>query len=238
MFIGPYVNGAAVIIGGLAGAFFGTRIPLRLRTALPQVFGLCAMGLGISLIIGAKYLAAVVLALILGTILGELLYFERGISQVATRARGYVERYLPSVDGLSQKEFLEQFVAIIVLFCASGMGIFGAMHEGMTGDPSVLYIKAILDLFTAAIFAAALGYAVAFIAVPLILVQLILALLASFILPLATPAMMADFSCVGGLIMLATGLRICAIKSFQVANMLPALLLVMPLSYWWANFMA
>ncbi len=50
------------------------------------------------------------------------------------------------------------------------------------------------------------------------------------ILPLLSADMMADFSCAGGLLMVATGLRICNIKMFPVANMLPALVLVMPFS--------
>ena len=54
------------------------------------------------------------------------------------------------------------------------------------------------------------------------------------ILPLTTPDMMNDFSSVGGMIMLATGLRICGIKVFPVANMLPALFLVMPFSHYWS----
>ena len=37
--------------------------------------------------------------------------------------------------------------------------------EGMSGDPSILYIKTILDLFTAGIFATLLGYAVMTIAI-------------------------------------------------------------------------
>jgi uncharacterized membrane protein YqgA involved in biofilm formation len=135
-----------------------------------------------------------------------------------------------------QKEFLEAYVAIIVLFCASGTGIFGSMHEGMTGDASVLIAKSFLDLFTALIFASTLGLAVALIAVPQLVIQLALAFGAVFILPLTTPAMQADFSAVGGLMMLATGLRICGIKLFPVANMLPALVLAMPISAAWIMF--
>lgn len=49
MLIGPYVNGAAVIIGGLIGAAAGGKLPERVKTALPMTFGLCSVGLGISL---------------------------------------------------------------------------------------------------------------------------------------------------------------------------------------------
>ncbi|STZ77081.1 Protein of uncharacterised function (DUF554) [Bergeriella denitrificans] len=108
----------------------------------------------------------------------------------------------------------------------------------MSGDPSVLYIKAILDAFTAAIFAITLGIMVAFIAIPQTLVQLTLFFLAMLVLPLTTPDMRADFSALGGLMMLMTGFRIMGIKSFPVANMLPGLLLVMPVSHFWAVYIA
>jgi uncharacterized membrane protein YqgA involved in biofilm formation len=132
--------------------------------------------------------------------------------------------------------FIQSYVAIIVLFCASGTGIFGAMREGMTGDASILIAKAFLDFFTATIFACTLGFAVSAICVPMLLIQLTLAACASLIMPLTTPMMMADFSAVGGMLLLATGLRICGIKMFAVVNMLPALLLAMPISAAWTFF--
>lgn len=236
MVIGPFVNGSAVLLGGLGGAYVGTRLPERLRTAMPQTFGLASMGLGIVMIIKVKFLPAVVLSIVLGAILGELIFLEAAIGRLGASTRGLLDRVLPPREGLSHDEFLVKFVAILVLFCASGTGIFGAMREGMTGDPSILYVKSILDLFTAAIFATALGYAVAAIVVPQLAIQLALAAAASLIMPLTTPDMMADFSSVGGLIMLATGLRICGIKIFPVANMIPALFLAMPISYLWATY--
>ena len=223
MLIGPYVNGSAVIIGGLIGAMAGGKLPERVKTALPMTFGLCSVGLGITLVLKVKYMPAVVLAMVLGAFLGELLHLEKRIGSAAGSTRGLINKVLPPVQGLGHEEFTEKFVAILVLFCASGTGIFGAMTEGMSGDPSILYIKTILDLFTAGIFATLLGYAV---------------MLAVFILPMITPSMMADFSCAGGLLMVATGLRICNIKLFPVANMLPGLVLVMPFSHLWATLVA
>lgn len=233
MLIGPYVNGAAVIIGGIVGAMVGSKLPERVKTALPLTFGLCSVGLGINLAIKVKFMPAVVLAMIIGAVIGELCWLEKGIGKAAGSTRGLVNKYLPAVEGISHEVFTEKFVAILVLFCASGTGIFGAMHEGMTGDPSILYIKTVLDLFTAAIFATMLGYSVATVGIPLVIIQVALAMLAGYILPLTTPDMMADFSCAGGLIMIATGLRICNIKLFPVANMLPGLFLVMPFSWLW-----
>jgi uncharacterized membrane protein YqgA involved in biofilm formation len=236
MLIGPYMNGTAVILGGVSGAFLGVKLPERIRTALPQTFGLASMGLGIALITKVHFLPAVVLALVIGAIIGEIFYLEKNIGKLGKVARTFADKLSSNNGGLSADEFQEKFVAILVLFCASGTGIFGAMTEGMTGDPSILYVKTILDLFTSAIFATALGYSVATIAVPQLIIQLLLAFGATHIMPLTTPFMMGDFSATGGLIMLATGFRICGIKIFPVANLLPALILVMPFHHVWSLF--
>jgi polyprenyl P-hydroxybenzoate/phenylacrylic acid decarboxylase-like protein len=178
MLIGPYVNGAAVVIGGLLGSLVGSRIPDRVKTALPLTFGLCSIGLGINLVIKVKFMPAVVLAMVLGAVIGEVFFLEKQIGKAAGTTRGLINRVFPPVQGLTHDEFTEKFVAILVLFCASGTGIFGAMHEGMTGDPSILYIKTVLDLFTAAIFATMLGFSVMTIGAPLIIVQVALATIA------------------------------------------------------------
>ncbi|BCS89245.1 DUF554 domain-containing protein [Pseudodesulfovibrio sediminis] len=235
--IGPYVNGAALVVGSVAGALIGPRLNANVRLKMPMVFGCAAMGLGVVMVIKVKFLAPVVLALVLGSLIGELIQLERLIQKAAGSARRLVEKVAAPVDGISQEEFLDKFVALLMLFSMSTTGIYGAMTEGMTGDPTLLIVKAILDLFTAPIFASTMGIAVAVLVVPQFVIQAGLYLGATLILPLTTPDMLADFSACGGLIMLATGFRICGIKQFPVASMIPALLLVMPLSWVWATFL-
>lgn len=234
--IGPFVNGASVVVGSISGAFLGDKISENLRTKMPLVFGLASMGLGIAMVVKVKYLPAVILALLVGTLIGELIHLETWVQKVAARTKGFIESFAKPPEGLTQDQFLEKFVAILVLFCASGTGIFGAMNEGMTGDYSLLIVKSFLDLFTAAIFATALGYTVATLAIPQFAIQASLFFLAIKILPMTTPAMIADFSACGGLIMVATGLRIAGIKPFAVANMLPALFIAMPISALWVHY--
>lgn len=236
--LGPYVNGASVVLGSVLGATLGGRVGVTLKTRMSLVFGLAAMGLGVAMIDKVRTLPPVMLALVLGSLLGELLRLESGLRRLASWARKGVEAVAgKGGGGVGHDEFLEKFVALMVLFCASGTGVFGSMNEGMTGDPTLLVVKAILDLFTSMIFAASLGVSVAALAVPQFLIQWGLYMLAALILPLATPAMIADFSACGGLVLLATGLRIAEIKPFAVANMLPALFLAMPLSALWAWFL-
>jgi len=234
--IGVIVNALAVLIGGFFGAFLGNKIPERLRVALPLTFGAASMGMGIVLIGKVHTLPAVVLSLIIGSAIGELVKLEKGIEWCANKVRVFIEKVFSSKNTMDSKNFMEQFVGIVVLFCASGTGIFGALNEGMTGDASILFSKSFLDLFTAGIFATALGYIVLTVAVPQFIILLALFLSAGLILPMVNANLIADFSALGGIIMFVTGLRIAGIKSFPVANMLPGLVLVMPIASLWTHF--
>ncbi len=82
---------------------------------------------------------------------------EKGINTLVSKLQ-----QLMSAKGKKKasahESYIQSYVAIIVLFCASGTGVFGAMREGMTGDASILIAKAFLDFFTATIFACTLGH--------------------------------------------------------------------------------
>jgi len=237
--LGPLVNSAVLIVGGISGAVLGRRIPVRVSQALPLTCGILAASIGTTLMAKVHAIPPLALALLGGALIGELLCLERGLELAIGWAQKQAERLLPGDKGNPKVEgFVAKYVTILVLFCASGMGIFGATHEGMTGEAQILIAKSVLDLFTATIFAAELGVAVALIAVPQMLIQGALYASASLLVPLTTPTMLADFSACGGLVMLATGLRICGIKLFPVVNMLPALVLAMPCSALWSRFFA
>ena len=238
--VGIFVCSGSLLVGAIAGASLNRFIPDHFKKTLPLISGLISISMGVFFLNKLINLPPIALAVIIGTIIGGLLNIEKWIERAGTQLRTPIERIFPGQNnaGVEAEDFMNQFIAVLILFCASGTGIFGAMTEGMSGDPSILYIKTILDLFTAGIFATLLGYAVMTIAIPQIVIQVALAMLAVFILPMITPSMMADFSCAGGLLMVATGLRICNIKLFPVANMLPGLVLVMPFSHLWATLVA
>ena len=181
----------------------------KLKEALPNIFGLSAITMGISLIIMLKSLSAVVLALIVGTVIGELLNLEDNLLKGLHR----LEERLPLTLDDEQMDVL---ISMIILFCFSGTGVFGAMNSAMTGDHSILYAKAIMDFFTAIIFGTTAGYLVGFIAVPQFAVGILLFGGASYILPLVTDTMLANFKACGGIITLAVGLKISGIKRTKV----------------------
>lgn len=147
-----------------------------------------------------------------------------------------VFRFLPNRSTLSREEFTSTLVTIIILFCASGTGIYGSIVSGMTGDHTILISKSILDLFTAAIFGCTLGAVVSLVAIPQCIIFLLLFYAATTIYPLTNEAMIADFKACGGFVLLATGFRMIRVKMFPIADMIPAMILVMPISALWANY--
>ena len=234
--LGVVVNALSVFVGGAVGAMLGEKIPERLRINLTLIFGICSCSMGISTIVKMQTLPALVFAIIIGTAIGELIYLEKGIAWGARKFEKPIAAVFPNKSLVGADEYMEKLIGIIVLFVASGTGIFGALQSGLTGDHTILITKSILDLFTAAIFAASLGYIVSVVAIPQFIVLFLLFLSAALIMPLTNASMLADFSACGGVLMFATGLRICGIKVFPIGNMLPAMLLIMPFSYLWSTY--
>lgn len=234
--IGVIINTIAIFLGGIAGSLLGDKLPEKYKEQLNLIFGLCSMGMGISSIVLMKYMPAVVFALIIGTIVGLVFKLGDKVYELCSKLQKVMIRIVPKKEtNMSETEFLATLITVIVLFCSSGMGIYGSLSEGMTGDSSLLITKSILDFFTAAIFACNLGYIVSLIAVPQFVIFTTLFLSASFIVPLTTPDIIADFKACGGFLMVAAGFRILKLKMFPVVDMIPAMILVMPFSWFWVN---
>lgn len=235
--IGVIIDSIAIILGGICGGIAGHKISSEIKISLNLVFGLASMFLGINAIILVQNMSAVIFSLILGTIIGISVKLGVRINQLGETLERPVSKLMGGeYAGLSREEFLTQLVTVIVLFCAGGTGIYGSLDSGMTGDHSILIAKSILDFFTAAIFACNLGYVVSLVAIPQFLVFCSLFMIGHQIVPLTTPVMLNDFRACGGVIMLATGFRIIKIKMFPVADMLPAMAIVMPLTWWWITW--
>lgn len=232
--IGVLVNVCSVAAGGVAGALIKDRLTAAFKDQINLVFGVCSMAIGIQSVFRMENMPAVMFAVILGAAAGLALHLGGNISRAAEGMQRRVSGLFPQGGQGGENNAL--LVTAIVLFCASGTGIYGAIISGMTGDHSILLAKAILDFFSALIFACSLGAVISAIALPQLAVFLVLYFCARLIYPLTTPDMINDFRACGGIIMLATGFRIAGIKSFPIADMLPAMILVMPFSWLWTAY--
>ena len=234
--IGVIINALSVVIGGAVGAVAGNKLSMDFKDKLNMIFGACSMGMGISTIVLMKNMPAVIFSVIIGTAIGLAIHLGDRINVAAKGMQAIISKFIRTdKTNVSEDEFIATLVTCIVLFCASGTGIYGSIVSGMLGDHSILIAKSILDLFTALIFACTLGVVVAVVAVPQFVIFLLLFLFAGMIYPLTDETMINDFKACGGFIMLATGFRMIKVKMFPVADMIPSMVIVMPLSYFWVS---
>lgn len=237
--IGIVINVLAVAAGGLLGTVFGKRMSKEFTDSLNTVFGVCAIGMGVNSIVLMENMPPVILAVVLGTAAGLACKLSRLISRGGECLEKPIGKLLGERSGggkLPREEYLSLLVTTIVLFCSSGTGIYGCLDAGMTGSSTILISKSILDLFTAMVFACNLGAVVSLVAAPQFVIFAALFLAAKTIYPLTTPAMIADFKACGGFLLVATGCRVAKMQDFPIADMLPAMVLVMPLSGLWVQY--
>lgn len=227
--VGVIVDALAVAAGGFIGATAGPHIADDFKKELNTIFGVASMAMGIGSIVLMQNLPAVIFSVIIGTAIGLLLQLGYRLEQGGAKLQKRMEKSGSAQDTAG-------LVTAIVLFCASGTGIYGSIASGISGDHSILIAKAVLDFFTALIFACSLGKVVALIALPQLIIFMVLYLLSGVIMPLTTPMMINDFKACGGIIMLATGFRIAKIKQFPITDMLPAMVLAMPVSWLWTAY--
>lgn len=234
--VGIIINALSVAIGGVVGALFGHKLPTKDQFRTHEDLRCLLHGNGREFHrthekYARRYFCGdhwnrVGLAVNLGGI----------INYGAACMEKPVGKIFPNKNtSMSREEYMTMLVTIIVLFCASGTGIYGSLDSGMSGDHTILISKSILDFFTAMIFGGTLGMVVAAVAIPQCMIFLAIFAAAKFIFPLTTPDMIADFKACGGFLLLATGFRIAKIHNFPVADMIPAMVLVMPVSWFWGN---
>ncbi len=239
--IGIIINVSAVILGGILGTLFGKFMTPKFTEEMNKTFGICAMCMGISAVSNMANMPAVVLAVVLGTGIGLVCKLNLRFSQCGELMQKPVNKLMGNFKGngnMTREEYLSLLVTTVVLFCSSSTGIYGCLDAGITGDSTILVSKAVLDMFTAMVFACSLGAVVVVVAVPQLAVYLLMFAAAQVIVPLTTPAMIGDFKACGGFLLVATGLRVSKIKEFPIADMIPAMIIVMPLSYLWTTVIA
>lgn len=163
-----------------------------------------------------------VLSLICGAFFGELFRLAKQAWKTVSVRPLLLFRLSRNAD----RNLAPHLVTLVSAFCFGSMGLIGAMTEGLTGSPGILIVKAVLDLFSGLIFGATLGVVTACIALPQFAMLLLMYCAAAPASLVMDSAVITDFTACGGIIFLATGIRMCGIKVLPVINMLPGLPLV------------
>lgn len=219
--LGTIVNTIAIVIGSLLGVSLRRGIPDTTKETVIGAIGLAILLIGVKSALRSDALLVVIISLAVGAVLGELLKIEdrlQGLGHWVGRRMGRAG------EGVAQG-----FVTASLVYCVGAMAIVGALESGLSGNHQTLFAKSLLDGVTAIIFASTLGIGVIFSSVSVFFYQGAITLAASYLKPFLTPAVVAQMTAVGGLLILAIGLNILDIKKLRIGNMLPGLFI--PLAY-------
>lgn len=239
--IGVIVNVVAVLAGTALGLVFGKLISERFRSIAFSAIGLAVMVIGIVIALGGladlgdthlgDYAALVLVgALVVGSLLGEALRIEYWLERFGLWLQDKAYRAPMLSPGKADQPgekghtLVEGFVTASLLYCTGAMTVLGSLQDGL-GDPSLLYLKALLDGIASIALATTLGVGVGLSVIPIAVLQGGIALGAGAIEPAITPAVIAAIEAVGGALILAIGLDLTQIKRLPVGNMLPAVFL-------------
>lgn len=219
--LGVLVNTAAIIIGSLIGLLAGRGIPKRFSTAIMTALGLCVIFIGISGALGAENIIVMALSMVLGVTTGTALKLEDRLNILGQKLE---KRFAPDGESEKKSTFAQGFVSASLLFCVGAMAIVGSINSGLLGDHSVIYTKSALDFVAAAMLAAGFGIGVIFSAGSVFIYQGLLVLLAGLLRPiLYDPALLAELTGTGSLIIIALGLNMLGVTKIKVADLLPAI---------------
>ena len=91
-----FINASAVLLGGVLGALLSQRLPERIRVSMTSIFGLASLGIGILLVVKCANLPAMVLATLLGALIGEMCLLEKGVNTAVTKAQNLFATHVRS----------------------------------------------------------------------------------------------------------------------------------------------
>ncbi len=224
--IGTIVNALAIIFGGLFGLMLKKGINKNYEKSLNIALGIALLITALNGAITTMITVSdtgklqssgeivVIICLVIGVLIGEVLKIDDKLSGISIK----IEKRL-NLSG-----FAKSFVSGSLIYCIGAMAIIGAINDGL-GDPSVLYIKSMLDGISSIIFAATLGPGVIFSSVPVFVYQGSIAILAETLQPILQGNLLTQICSVGYCLVICISLNFIGVTKIKTANFLPAIAL-------------
>ena len=233
--IGIIVNMAGIVAGGLLGTIGGRLLTERYQktvmaacaiaiifmaagSTMKEMLHIGANGqlecIGINMMLGS---------LVAGALLGEFINLE-------DKMESFGEWLKAKSGNGSDGAFVDAFVTASLTVCVGAMAVIGSINDRLLGDPSVLFVKTVLDFVIIMIMASTMGKGCTFSAISVGIFQGCIFLLAGFLEPIMTEGALANLSYVGNILIFCVGINLIWEKTIKVANLLPALLIAMAMA--------
>ncbi len=224
---GTLINITTVLLGGLLGSFLGNRLPDKMRGTVMSGLGLVTAVVGMQMALGTHNILLVMGSVLVGGVLGEWWRIEDGLEAAG---RWLEERVGDAMGSTDERSITQAFVTASLVFCVGPLTILGSIQDGLTGDYSLLAIKAMLDGFAALAFSATLGPGVILSIITILIYQGGLSLIAMGMgnmlgeVTRQTP-WVVEMTAAGGVLILGISLILLDLRRIRVANMLPAIVI-------------
>lgn len=218
--LGTIVNIATIILGSGLGLLLRKGIPQRLTDAVMKAVALCVIYIGIDGCLEGNNTLVAIVSMALGTLIGELLDLDGRLNSLGEKIESKVSK-----NSKGENSIAKGFVTASLLFCVGAMAIVGSLNSGINGNHEILFSKSLLDLITSFILATTLGIGVMFSAAFVFLYQGSITVLAQFIGPYLSDAVIAEMTCVGSILIIALGLNMLGVTKLKIMNCIPAVFL-------------
>jgi hypothetical protein len=215
---GTIVNVIAIFLGCSLGFILKSRFTERIAKVVMQALGLASLLIGAQMALKTNNILLVIFSLVIGGVIGETIGIEEGLERFGEGVK------LKFKSNDNSEKFVEGFVTASLLYCVGSMAIMGALKEGLSGNPDILYAKSLMDGVTSLAFTAAMGIGVLFSVIPVFLYQGGITLLSRLIKDFLSPEIINEMTAVGGILILGIGFGLLEIKKIKIGNLLPAIL--------------
>ena len=210
---GTIVNVVLIVAGTLIGTALKKGIKEEYQVALFNAMGFAAVALGANAVVQnmpkSIYPVLFIVSLAIGGFVGAVLNLDGKFNSLVGR--------------FGNSNLSKGLSTAILLFCIGTLSILGPIESALNNNHTYLLTNATLDFVTSMALAATYGIGIMFAAGVLFFWQGGIYLLAGYLEPFLTEALMTEVSIVGGVLIFASGLSILGIKDSKTLNMLPAL---------------
>lgn len=217
---GTIVNAIAVIVGSSIGLLLKKGIPQRFSDSIMKAVALCVIYIGIDGCLKGENTLITIISMAVGALVGELLKFDDGLNNLGEKLEN---KFSKTND--EESSIAKGFVTASLLFCVGAMAIVGSLESGINGNHEILFSKSLLDFISSIIFSASMGIGVMFSAVAVFVYQGVITILAQFVGPYLSEAVIAEMTCTGSILIIALGLNMLGVTKLKVMNYIPAVFL-------------
>lgn len=218
------VNAGFIIFGCLIGLLIKKGIPEKIVVSVKEAVALCVLYVGIMGAIKVDDTLVAIISLAAGSLIGALFDLDGKIVRLGNKLENSLQK--GNKSGISKA-----FVSSTMLYCTGGMAIIGSLESGISGSYEIILAKSLMDGIISAILLPTLGIGVIFSSISVLIYQGAITIMASFVAPYLTEAVIANMSFVGSILIIGLSLNLLNITKLKLMNSIPAIFIPLILQF-------